>query len=137
MKKYITIIVSLAFLPIGISMAGNDITNLLSIYKSKDTVTGNAEQGRQLWQKKFIGKGEFAERSCVSCHTKDLALSGKHVKTNKAIKPMAPAINPERLTDAKKVEKWFKRNCKWTMGRECSSQEKIDLLVYINSPSNF
>lgn len=50
---------------------------------------------------------------------------------------MAPSANPERLTDVRKIEKWFKRNCKWTLGRECSAQEKTDLLLYINNPTNF
>ena len=117
-------------------MAGNDIDNLVTMYTTKDTVTGSVEQGQLLWQKKFKGKGN-AERSCVSCHTDNLTTQGKHIKTNKAIKPMAPSVNADRLTDARKVEKWFKRNCKWTIGRECTTQEKIDLLVYINHSNNF
>lgn len=45
---------------------------------------------------------------------------------------MKPAVNPERLVDAKKIEKWFLRNCKWTFGRECTAQEKGDFLTFIN-----
>ncbi|MEA3244387.1 MAG: DUF1924 domain-containing protein, partial [Pseudomonadota bacterium] len=37
--------------------------------------------------------------------------------------------------DGKKIEKWFKRNCKWTLGRECTAQEKADFLAYIDKPS--
>ncbi len=65
----------------------------------------------------------------------DLTRTGKHVKTNKEIKPMTPSANPKRLTDAKKIEKWFKRNCKWTLGRVCTAREKADFLAYINNPS--
>jgi len=35
--------------------------------------------------------------------------------------------------DAAKTEKWFLRNCKWTMGRTCTAQEKGDFLAYFQS----
>ncbi|MEG7525318.1 MAG: DUF1924 domain-containing protein [Chromatiales bacterium] len=57
----------------------------------------------------------------------------QHIRTGKVIEPLAPSVNPKRFTDQRKVEKWFIRNCKWTLGRECSSQEKGDLLVYLLS----
>ncbi|HCS12500.1 MAG TPA: hypothetical protein DIW28_01710, partial [Zetaproteobacteria bacterium] len=44
----------------------------------------------------------------------------------KRIEPMAPSVNPERLTDPAKIEKWFGRNCEWTIGRDCTAQEKAD-----------
>ena len=31
----------------------------------------------------------------------------------------------------KKIEKWFKRNCKEAWGRECTAQEKADFLTYL------
>ena len=46
---------------------------------------------------------------------------------------MAPAANPQRFTDAAKVEKWFRRNCKDVLGRACSAQEKGDVLAYLMS----
>jgi hypothetical protein len=73
------------------------------------------------------------ERSCASCHTSDPRNPGKHVTTGKAIKPMAPSVNARRFTDTKKIEKWFKRNCRWTLGRECNAQEKADLLSYLQT----
>jgi len=47
---------------------------------------------------------------------------------------MSPSVNPDRLTDSKKVNKWFKRNCKWTLGRECTAQEKSNffLIKYVS-----
>lgn len=69
--------------------------------------------------------------SCASCHTEDPSTAGKHAKTNKVIKPLAPSANAERLTDPAKVEKWFKRNCNDVLGRICTPQEKGDVLAYL------
>ena len=44
---------------------------------------------------------------------------------------MAPSVASGRYTDPGKVEKWFGRNCLWTWGRECTAQEKGDLLEYL------
>lgn len=105
---------------------------LLQDYATQGVISTDEKQGEQLWQKTFKHDGEFPDRSCTSCHTKDLTADGKHVKTGKVIKPMAPSSNAERFTDSKKVEKWFKRNCLWTMDRECTAQEKANFLVHIN-----
>lgn len=107
--------------------------NLINTYQKSGAQQPNPENARRLWSQKFlVGKGEKG-RSCASCHTDNLHLTGKHVRTNKVIEPLSPSINSERLTDANKIEKWFKRNCKWTFGRECSPQEKSDFLSYILS----
>jgi len=71
--------------------------------------------------------------SCASCHTSAPAQPGKHVKTGKEIAPMAPAANPQRFTDAAKVQKWFKRNCKDVLDRICTAQEQGDVLAYLMS----
>lgn len=105
---------------------------LLQDYATQGVISTDEKQGEQLWQKTFKHDGEFPDRSCTSCHTKDLTADGKHVKTGKVILPMAPSSNAERFTDSKKVEKWFKRNCLWTMDRECTAQEKANFLVHIN-----
>ena len=108
------------------------VTNDLIIeYQKSGAQQPNLENARQLWSQKYVDKRGEKTRSCASCHTENLRSSGKHVRTNKVIEPLAPSINSERLTDAKKIEKWFKRNCKWTFGRECSPQEKRDFLSYI------
>ena len=118
--------------------ANNQVVDeLLKNYASQGATKANAEQGKLMWQKTFKRKDGIKNRSCTSCHTKDLSASGKHIKTNKTIKPMSPSVNPQRLSKIKKVEKWFKRNCKWTLNRECSSQEKADFLVYINQKTTF
>ena len=69
--------------------------------------------------------------SCSTCHTDNPAAQGKHSETDKLIKPLAPAANDERFTDMKKVAKWFKRNCNDVLDRECTAQEKGDVLSYL------
>jgi hypothetical protein len=135
MKNHILLMTLLVSIPLSFSHAGsNAVNNLLQDYAAQGANTADAEHGKQLWQKIFNKNGE---RSCASCHTKDLTQNGKHIKTNKDIKPMSPSVNPERLTDGKKVNKWFKRNCKWTLGRECTAQEKANFLVFIEKSSKF
>lgn len=135
MKNHILITILLVNAPLSISQADSTtVNNLLQDYAIQGAITADAELGKQLWIKTF---NKNSERSCASCHTKDLTQNGKHIKTNKDIKPMSPSVNPERLTDSKKVNKWFKRNCKWTLGRECTAQEKTNFLVYIEKSSKF
>jgi cytochrome c peroxidase len=135
MKTYILISILLATNALSVSHAGSSTVNsLLQAYATQGASTADADQGKQLWKKVFNKNGE---RSCASCHTTDLTRNGKHIKTNKDIKPMSPSVNAERLTDSKKVNKWFRRNCKWTFDRECTAQEKANFLVYIQKSSRF
>lgn len=69
--------------------------------------------------------------SCTSCHTDKPTQPGRHVVTDKAIKPLAPAANAERFSDPAKVEKWFKRNCTEVVGRECTAAEKADFIAFV------
>ena len=85
-----------------------------------------AKRGEQL----FLG-AHGGEWSCASCHTANPVAPGKHAKTGKAIAPLAPAANPERFTNLSTSEKWFKRNCNDVIGRECTAQEKGDVLAYL------
>lgn len=71
--------------------------------------------------------------SCATCHTASPTQAGRHVVTGKAIQPLAPSANPNRFQDRARVEKWFKRNCNDTLGRECSFAEKADVLAYLIS----
>jgi len=104
----------------------------LAEYRSQGAKNFSAQAGERLWNKEFTDARTGDRRSCATCHRANLAETGKHAETGKPIKPMKPAVNPERLSDAKKVEKWFLRNCKWTYGRECTAQEKGDILMFIN-----
>jgi len=101
---------------------------LLSTYQSNG-LTFDAARGKALWQQTFANK--TGERACNSCHTNILTETGKHATTGKLIEAMSPYANPKRLSETRQIEKWFTRNCKWTIGRLCSEQEKGDFLYFL------
>ncbi len=101
-------------------------------FKAAGAASFSAERGKQGWNKEVVSK-EGDKRSCTTCHGTDLTKSGKHATTKKVIDPMAASANPDRYKDQKKIEKWFKRNCEWAWGRECTPQEKGDFLRYLLS----
>lgn len=107
------------------------VANALATYRAQGAGTFDAAAGARRWTENFTDAETGKPINCASCHTADLHKSGQHIRTLKPIEPMAPAANPQRLTDVKKIEKWFLRNCKGTWGRECTAQEKGDFLVYI------
>jgi hypothetical protein len=80
---------------------------------------------------KFFNSRHGAEWSCASCHGAAGTAQGRHAKTGKAIAPLSPAVNPERFADARRTEKWFRRNCNDVLGRECTAAEKGDVLAYL------
>lgn len=86
----------------------------------------SAERGRRFYTTAATG-----EWSCATCHTDNPAATGKHKVTAKPIDPLAPSIQKDRFTRADKVDKWFKRNCNDVLKRECTPQEKGDLLAYL------
>ena len=119
------------FLMVSLSIArASDINTMLTGYKADGAAGFVAERGMRLWTTPRIVNDE--QRACSSCHTADPAARGRHVRTGKAIEPIAASANPERFTDMAKTEKWFRRNCKWTLGRECTPQEKGDLLTWLD-----
>ena len=113
--------------------AADTVNELQSRYRQTAGEPFSAARGESLWHQSFPQSGTEAARSCTLCHGDDLRQPGKHARTGKPIEPMAPSVNPARLSDAMKVEKWLKRNCKWTLGRECTAQEKGDLLTFLQS----
>ena len=131
MKKYL-ILATIVLLPLSTPIyAANPVDELLAKYRLQGADAFSAEAGKILWHQGFTQTGKI--RKCTTCHTNDLHKTGKHARTGKAIKPMAPSVNPERLTKLKKIRKWLKRNCKWTLGRECTPQEKGNILIYLQS----
>lgn len=116
----------------GLAQA-DTVDDRLAAYQAEGAGPFDAAQGKAMWTKTFNPSGADKPRSCSTCHTDNLTVNGKHARTGKAIKPLAPSVNPERLTDAKEIEKWFGRNCKWTMGRACTPQEKGDFLSYLRT----
>lgn len=107
------------------------VENLLEKYSHQSEAEFSAVKGQTRWTQANQATGGGGQRSCSDCHGTDLSQVGKHAKTGKLIKPMAPSVNPKRLTDTAKIEKWFKRNCKWTLGRACTPQEKGDFLIFL------
>jgi hypothetical protein len=115
-------------------MAGADtVGDLLKQYESQGASKFSAASAESQWTRTFPDAKSGEKRKCSLCHTEDLRRTGKHAVTGKLIEPLAPSANAKRLTDAEHVEKWFMRNCKWTLGRECTPQEKGDFLVMIRA----
>jgi hypothetical protein len=89
---------------------------------------GQAERGRV-----FFTTAHGGEWSCASCHGARPVAAGRHASTSKALDALAPGFNPQAFTDTAKVDKWFRRNCKDVLQRECSPTEKADVLAYLLS----
>jgi hypothetical protein len=89
---------------------------------------GQAERGRA-----FFGSPHGGEHSCARCHHQPPTTAGQHASTGKTLPPMAPAFNAQAFTDGSKVDKWFRRNCKDVLARECTATEKADVLAYLIS----
>lgn len=86
----------------------------------------SAQRGEQ-----FFKARHGNDWSCDTCHTANPLARGRHATTGKEIAPLAPLANPQRFTDAAKVEKWFKRNCNDVLNRPCTAREKGDVLEYL------
>ena len=111
------------FAPLALAAGPAEI---LSGYTAQAGQPASPARGQKIFTTRQGG-----EWSCASCHGAVPTQTGKHASTEKAIKPLAPAFNPERFTDAAKSEKWFRRNCKDVMARECSAAEKADVLSWL------
>ncbi|MCX8521544.1 MAG: DUF1924 domain-containing protein [Rhodoferax sp.] len=101
---------------------------LLGGYTAQAGQLANAAKGEA-----FFKANHGQEWQCTSCHGKSPLMSGRHASTEKAIEPLAPAANARRFTDSAKAEKWFRRNCKDVLARECTAAEKADVLAWLLS----
>lgn len=120
--KYLTLFIMLMFF----------ITAQIALAEPAESeLEESAARGERLWGQEFSTSGQ--QRSCASCHKENPGAQGQHIRTHKLIAPMSPSVNPQRLTDPKKIEKWFMRNCKWTIGRECDAQQKDDFIAYLKT----
>ena len=90
----------------------------------------DASRGKEIFTSTHTSK-QGKPMACTSCHTTNLSNQGKNSFTGKVIDPLSPRANPERLTSAKEVKKWLKRNFKDVYNREGTAQEKGDVLTYI------
>ncbi|WP_157223587.1 DUF1924 domain-containing protein [Rhodovulum sp. PH10] len=89
----------------------------------------SAERGRKFFFAEHAG-GKADSPACTSCHGKDLTKPGE-TRAGKAIEPMAASVTATRYTDPANVEKWFRRNCRDVLGRECTAAEKADALAFL------
>ncbi|WP_114969687.1 DUF1924 domain-containing protein [Rhodoferax ferrireducens] len=128
MKRFSSLSLVLAALACGLSPLAQAITpaEQLAGYTAQAGAPAQPTRGQQLFTTQHGKKW-----SCSSCHTATPTVDGKHASTGKVIAPLAPAFNPERFADTAKTEKWFRRNCKDVMGRECTPAEKSDVLAWL------
>ncbi len=131
MKKEWFGMTTLLLVIMSVSAHADAISELQAEYQAQGAGSFDPEAGKALWNRRFIDTRTGKTRQCTTCHTTDLTSPGKHARTGKPIDPMALSVNPERLNKVKKIRKWFVRNCKWTLGRECTAQEKGDVLAYL------
>lgn len=130
-RKFIAITALLAAIPFYAQ--ADAVSELEARYQTQGAGPFSAAAGETLWNKTFVNAKTGKERNCATCHTTNLTKQGKHARTGKVIEPMAPSVNLKRFTKTKKIKKWFVRNCKWTLGRECTAQEKGDFLAFFKN----
>lgn len=117
----------------GLATAAESPASLMTHYAQQAGVavsTLSPARGEAFYHAKHPGR-DGGQQSCATCHTDNPRQTGK-TRVGKPIEPLAPAANPQRFTDAAKVEKWFRRNCKDVLQRECTAQEKGDFIAWLN-----
>ena len=117
----------------AVAARADAIGTLLKEYEAQGAARFSVQDAETFWTTANLDTKTGETRRCTTCHTDDLRRTGKHATTGKAIEPLAPSANPKRFTDVEHIEKWFGRNCKWTLGRECTPQEKGNVLVMIRT----
>ena len=128
LRKSMSLLACAAFLGAQALAAGTSPAQQLSQWSAAAGKPGSAAQGQA-----FFNSKQGGQWSCASCHGTPPTADGKHASTGKAIKPLAPAFNPQVFTDSARVDKWFRRNCKDVLSRECSAAEKADVMAYLLS----
>ncbi len=116
-----------------LALAAETPASLMTQYAQKAGVPVSAlstQRGAALYRTEHPGR-DGQPVSCASCHTASPTQAGR-TRVGKRIEPLAPIANPERFTDAAKVEKWFRRNCMDVLQRECSAQEKGDFIAWLS-----
>jgi hypothetical protein len=97
--------------------------------KTQPGFAPSAARGQALFQRNWTASASLPR--CTTCHGDDPRRPGRHAITGKTIQAMQPAVEPARLSDLAKTEKWFRRNCREVVGRECSAAEKADVVTYL------
>lgn len=126
-------------LGLGVLFAGNlaQAGMILEGYEAEARAVDPAFEGfsatrGEAFYSQHHGTGKVETPSCTTCHMNSPKEAG-HTRAGKVIAPMALSQTPDRFQDFKKVEKWFRRNCKSVLGRVCSAQEKGDFITYMKT----
>lgn len=137
--RLITATLAAAWLAWGATPAAADPARdaVLDHYRAQARADGaaktgfSAARGEALFRQRFT-TGKPDTPSCTACHTNDPRAAGR-TRAGKAIAPLAVSATPNRYTDLKKTEKWFRRNCKSVLGRACSATEKGDFITFMTT----
>lgn len=123
-------VMALALCVVSVCSAAGDTTpqQQLQRWEAQAGAPASAVRGEV-----FFTTKRLHDWSCAACHYAPPNRPGEHVKTKKTLRPLAPAFNDRSLTQESKVDKWFRRNCNDVVGRECSAQEKADVIAYLLS----
>ena len=133
--KHALIVITLIFSFLHKPLHAEGVDNLISHYATQaksemqSFVGFDSKRGKDLYLQEFTS-GKKDTPSCTTCHTSNPTQVGE-TRAGKAIEPMAVSVNPERYQTLKKAEKWFRRNCKSVLGRECTPIEKGDFLTFM------
>jgi hypothetical protein len=77
------------------------------------------------------GLGKPDTPTCTTCHGTDPTTAGR-TRAGKSIEPIALSATPTRFSDPDEVDKWFGRNCRSVLGRECTPLEKGDFITFMS-----
>jgi hypothetical protein len=117
--------------PLGIWGSYAMAADAQQMQKAYEKQAGQAASGQR--GQVFFTKTHGGEWSCATCHTAKPTVTGKHTITGRPIDPLAPAFNKERFTSERQTEKWFRRNCKDVLNRECTAIEKADVIAFLRT----
>jgi hypothetical protein len=114
--------------PVGtVHATDTSLGRLLDQWSAQAGRPGDAGRGEAFFVSRHGGRW-----SCASCHGAPPTRPGRHDGTGRALDPLAPGFNPKAFTDTARVDKWFRRNCRDVLARECSAAEKSDVLAYLD-----
>jgi len=106
------------------------IYSALAKHDNPDYKGPTAADGKFFFNRKIkLGNGKLM--ACASCHTANPADEGKHIVTNKPIRPLSPVVNTKRFDDFDKVEGKFTQHCKDIIGSDCTAAEKASYITYL------
>lgn len=131
-KQYLWIALTLGALGSATNVLAETPQQMLDNYKTQaQAASATFKEFSAANGETFFKSMHGSDWSCATCHTSNPLNSGKHASTSKVIEPLSPNANAKRFTDSAKVEKWFKRNCKDVLSRECTAVEKGDVIAYL------